>query len=90
MANKNSMEITHLYKFLTAVQENPGITITRIFYKCNLSYSTILKYKNILIPAGFCKVKAANRQSSMIEITPKGEHLLEFAESIIRNTPGED
>ncbi len=89
MANKNSMEITHLYRFLMAVKENPSITITRIFYKCNISYCTILKYKNILIPAGFCKVRSANRQSSLIEITNDGEILLEMIERIIENTHGD-
>ena len=88
MSNKNSMEITHLYKFLMAVKENPGITITRIFYKCNISYSTILKYKTILVPSGFCKVTSANRQSSSIEITHDGELLLVFVERIMKHTEG--
>lgn len=83
MANKNSMEIMHLYKFLMAVKENPGIKITRIFYKCNISYSTIDKYKNVLIPAGICKVERANAQSSMISITHDGEMLLDLIEKIL-------
>lgn len=83
MGNKNSIDITHIYKFLTAVKENPGITITRIFYKCNISYCTIDKYKKILIPAGVCKVTKANRQSSMIDITHKGEVFLNTIENIM-------
>ncbi len=88
MSSKNSMEITHLYRFLMAVKENPGIKITRIFYKCNISFVTILKYKNILIPAGFCKVRSADRQSSLIEITHDGEILLDYIERIMKNANG--
>lgn len=90
MSNNNSIEITHLYKFLMVVKENPGITITRIFYKCNICYSTIDKYKKILIPAGICKVTKANRQSSMIKITSDGEILLELIERMMENMQGDD
>lgn len=86
MPNAISRDFEVLYRFLKAVKDNPGINITGIFSRCNSSYYVIIGLKNVLVPAGFCKINGANRQTSNIEITHDGEILLGFIERIIESS----
>lgn len=85
MRSRISSDFEVIYRFLKTVKENPGLSITNIFFRCNSSYYVISDWKNILVVSGFCKINGANRTTSNIEITHDGEMLLGYIERIIEN-----